>query len=179
MSSSSPSGAGRPHARPIPLWPKAFRRMKARCCPSRWPPTLTCRSPIRRPFWSDRSTEQFPVHIKPATGSDGEVGPLLKRPTSSVSAVVGAELDHALLVAELSRDHVEDLQPRPHLIRRRQRFRPGARMPGPPEIVEISDGVCAVSRPHQLFGGRCLPLPRVKRSAAPAELLATATWTVI
>ena len=71
------AGAGRPPAQPIPLWPRAFRRTRARCSPSRWPPTSTCPSPIRPPFWPDRSTEHLPVHIKPTTGSNGEAGPLM------------------------------------------------------------------------------------------------------
>ena len=171
--------AGRPRATPIPLLRRVFRPMRVRCCPSRWHPIWNCPSPIRPPFWPDRSTEQLPVHVKPTTGSSGEVGPLMQRPTSSVSAIVGPKLHLAFLVTTLSRHRVEDLQSRPRLIGRRHRLGPGARMPRPPDIVQVPHRVRAVPRSHQLLGGRRGALPSVKRPAAPAEHLFTAAGTVI
>ena len=143
--------AGRLHATPIPLWPRACRPMKARCSPSRLHPIWTCPTPIRPPFWPEpESTEQLPVDVEPPTGSDREPGPLMQRPGSLALSVVRAEFDLTRFIAGSTVEHVDDLESGPRQSGVRcQLVGPRPRVPRPPDVVEIADGIGAIARPHQ------------------------------
>lgn len=103
----------------------------------------------------------------------------MQRPGSLALAVKRPEFDVTLRVAVKTPDAPDDLQTGPlHLRVDVDALRACPGMPGPPQVVGITDREGAVARPHELFGGLRLRRAEVKRQAADTELVTAAARAV-